>query len=202
MLPMIASVLGIAALTAAMVLAAGAEMHITHMALAAIMALILAFAALSDNQKALADSESPSAIASKNARYMGLVWSWGALVLAVTYGLLLSWSEWWQFLIAFILLAGLCLFFSILLREEDNKLKADTNAQEDQTIHKIARFLAIFQLVGAVVAMLGLLIDGKMTRFMNPRHTDWAANNVFFFGAMALAIISYLALRSNSKAGR
>ena len=49
-------------------------------------------------------------------------------------------------------------------------------------------------LAGMVVTMLGLIIDGKMTRFLDPRHGDWAANNFFFFGAMALAAISLNAL--------
>jgi hypothetical protein len=48
-----------------------------------------------------------------------------------------------------------------------------------------------------VIAVLGLLIDGKMTRFLIPRYTDWAANNVFFFGALAVAAISANALRAN-----
>jgi len=202
---MIGSILGIGVITAAMVLTAGAEMHIAHMALSAIMALILAFAALSENQKAVASGATASEIAASNARYMGLVWSWGALVLAITYGLLLVWREWWQFLIAFILIACLCLFFSLILKDEassgdDGGIDdGGSRGPEDDAILKLAHYLSIAQLIGAVVAMIGLLVDGKMTRFMTPRYTDWAANNVFFFGALALAIISYLSLRANSR---
>jgi hypothetical protein len=70
------------------------------------------------------------------------------------------------------------------------------------TMLRWARFLAILQLVGMIVVMLGLLIDGKMVRFLNPRHTDWAANNIFFFGALALAVISGYGLKANKHAGR
>ena len=56
------------------------------------------------------------------------------------------------------------------------------------------RVAAIFFLV----VMVGLLIDGKMTRFLVPRHGDWAANNIFFFGALALAVISAYALKTSA----
>ena len=42
--------------------------------------------------------------------------------------------------------------------------------------------------------MLGLIVDGKMTRFLNPKYGDWAANNIFFFGALASPAISLNAL--------
>jgi hypothetical protein len=43
--------------------------------------------------------------------------------------------------------------------------------------------------------MVGLLIDGKMWRFFTvpgqkPGSQDWGANNFFFFGALAQALIS------------
>jgi hypothetical protein len=49
----------------------------------------------------------------------------------------------------------------------------------------------------AVVA--GMLIDGKMTRFLTPRYTDWAANNIFFCGAVAVAAICAYALKTIPK---
>ena len=41
--------------------------------------------------------------------------------------------------------------------------------------------------------MLGLIIDGKMTRFLDPV-TETGRQQLFFFGAMALAAISLNAL--------
>jgi len=163
------------------------------MAVAASMAIIFAVLALQENDKAIAASKSTAVIGAINARYMGLVWLWGAVVLASTYTLVLEWKEWWQFLGASAAFAGLCLFFSTLLNKEPD---ADN---EDTTLLKLSRNLAKVQLAGMIIAMVGLLIDGKMIRYQNPRYTDWAANNVFFFGALALAIISYIAIRSHKK---
>jgi hypothetical protein len=66
------------------------------------------------------------------------------------------------------------------------------------------------QLVGAVAAMAGLILDGKLPFLpglpsLIEGHyrvgaKDWAANDVFFFGAAALAIISAVALRSYNRA--
>lgn len=195
MLPIVLSMVGVTIVTVGMILTAAAKMYYSHMALAALVGLLLAFAAMSDNRRALAAGAGASAIAGRNARYMGLVWTWGAIVIAITYGAELmtpQWKEWWHFLFAFVLAAVLCLLFSVFLRE-------DATRGEDPFLLKIARYLATFQLVGSLIAMVGLIVDGKMTRFLTPRFTDWPANNVFFFGAMALAIISYLALRSNAQ---
>ena len=37
---------------------------------------------------------------------MGLVWTWGAVALFVTYNFILSWKEWFPFFMAFVLAAG------------------------------------------------------------------------------------------------
>jgi hypothetical protein len=102
----------------------------------------------------------------------------------------LVWREWWQFFLGAGAASGVCLFFSAVLDKDARQ------GREDETMLKLGRTLAIVQLVGMLIAVLGLLIDGKMTRFLNPRYTDWAANNVFFFGALAVAAISANALRA------
>jgi hypothetical protein len=56
---------------------------------------------------------------------------------------------------------------------------------------KLARIVAIVHLAAMVITVVGLIVDGKMVRFLNPRHQDWAAQNIFFFGAIALAAISW-----------
>jgi hypothetical protein len=52
-----------------------------------------------------------------------------------------------------------------------------------------------------LITIVGFLIDGKMVRFLNPRFTDWAANNVFFFGAIATAAITGYALKAKKGGG-
>jgi hypothetical protein len=191
---MIVLCLVIAASVAILVVTAAAQMFYLHMAVAAVIALFMALAALRANTKATEAGDSEASVAALNARYMGIVWSWGSLALFITYISVLSWKEWWQFLIAFVLAAAISMFFAILLRRE---VEQDT---EDPALLNLARILAIVQLAGMLAIMVGLLIDGKMQRFVGAKvHSDWAANNVFFFGAMALALISWMAIKANRR---
>ena len=88
---------------------------------------------------------------------------------------------------------GLSLFLSVTLRKDNDM------SMGDETMIKIARSFSIFVLVAMVVTMIGLLVDGKMWRFttlagLRRGSQDWAANNIFFFGAMAQAAISWNAI--------
>lgn len=171
------------------------RMAYVHAAVAAATALIVAGFAVRQCRVLLAKAASAAEIASSNAWYMGVVWSWGTLALVATYGTgVLVWNEWWHFVLAFAVAAGLSLYFA-------NALKKDALAgKEDESMLRIARYLAVLQLVGMGLTMLGLVIDGKMVRFLTLRFTDWAANNVFFFGALGIAVISAYALRHNKHA--
>ena len=184
----------IAVSVAILVVTASAQLFYVHMAVAAVVALFVATAAFRANQSALEANENEASVASLNARYMGIVWSWGSLALFITYTTVLSWKEWWQFLIAFVLAAAISMFFSFLLARDAAQEKSDP------TLLKVARIFGNVQLVGMVITMIGLLIDGKMQRFVGPRvHSDWAANNVFFFGALSLALISWMAIKANKR---
>ena len=125
---------------------------------------------------------------------MGLIWTWGALATVVTYSFdILQWREWWHFFIAMLALAGLSLFLSATLQKD-----ADAKT-EDDTMFKIARGYAMATLIGAPIVMLGLLQQGKMWRFFTeagqrPGSQDWAASNIYFFGALALAAVAWNAL--------
>lgn len=190
----IASSVGVLVVSAA---ARGTDLRMAyvHMAMAAGMAIIFALMGIKDTQATIASGASRSAVAAAKSRAMGLVWSWGALSLIATYGTgLLKWKEWWHFTIPFILVAGLCLFFSATLKKDD------AEGREDETMLKLSSTLAKAQLAGMVITMAGLLIDGKMWRFLTPRFTDWAANNYFFFGAMALAALSWHAISAAAQA--
>jgi hypothetical protein len=122
---------------------------------------------------------------------MGYVWAWGALGLVISYGSgVVSWREWLTFFVAFAILAAASLFFSMLLQRDADQGK------EDEALLKVGRYLAWAQLFGMVAVVVGLLIDGKMTRFLVPRYGDWAANNIFFFGALAIGAISAYALKA------
>lgn len=179
---------GLALSVAAMVVAAGAKMPVVHMGLAAIVGIAIALLAVRENRALLAASASKSALAESTARHMGLVWTWGAIGLLVTYLAVLRWHEWWHFFLAFAAVGVLCLGMAALLARDGEA------GRQDEAMLKVARTATMVQLAGMVITVLGLIIDGKMTRFLNPKHGDWAANNIFFFGALALAAISLNAL--------
>jgi hypothetical protein len=198
MTAMVIWMLGIAASVAALVISAAARWHYAHMALCAVVALAIAATAVREIRQVTSSGAGQGMIASTSARYMGLVWSWGAIVLLITYLFILQWKEWWQFFIAFVVAAGLCLFFAATLRGDSEK------RGDDPGMLSLARYLVLAQAIGTAITIVGLGIfdgkalrlGGKLLRFLDPRHTDWAANNVFFFGAVALAAISVVSIRT------
>ena len=162
-----------------------------HMLISALVAICFALIAIREHRQMEAAGASDGELAAAQSRFMGLVWAWGALALVVTYGTgVLSWKEWPGFFAAFAVASGLAFFMSFRITASESDGAADPG------LLKIARYLGWAQLVGMVIVMLGLLIDGKMVRFYTLRYTDWAANNYFFFGALALAAISAYGLRS------
>jgi len=170
--------------------ASNPDMAYAHLAIAAIAAVCFALFAIRDMQNAVTAGASRSAISAKSAWSMGYVWVWGGLGLLITYTSgAAAWHEWLHFFLAFAVAGAAALFFANLLQRDANAGKVD------EAILKISRYLAYAQLFGMLAVMIGLLVDGKMTRFLIPRHGDWAANNIFFFGALALAVISAYALK-------
>jgi hypothetical protein len=168
----------------------GVHMAYAHMGLAALVAVGFAASFFRRNAELRAAGASQSAIAATTSRYAGYVLGWGAACLLTVYATgVLAWREWLHFSVGCaILAAGTLLFARLLQRDADA-------GREDPALLKLAHRLAIVLLVGMLITIVGFLIDGKMVRFLNPRFTDWAANNVFFFGAVSLAAITGYALR-------
>jgi len=173
----------------AIILSAAAGKPEIHMAMTAFVSTAMALLAIRENRQLIGEGASRSEVAASTARYMGLVWVWGALGLLVTYFFILKWREWAYFFAGFAALGTLCLLIAATLDRDAKK------GTDDETMMKIGRALSWGQLVGMLITMIGLIVDGKMTRFLNPaKFGDWAANNIFFFGALALAAISLNAL--------
>ena len=194
---MIVWMMGIGISVAAMVVAAAIQHHYLHMMVAAAVSIVVALAAFGEARERREAHAEAGLIASANLRHMGLVWAWGAIVIIITYTSVLAWKEWWHFALAFILLSGLCLFFSASLKNEPE-------GSTDAGMLSLSRYLAIGQFAATVITIVGMLtfdgrtfkVGGKMLRYLDARHTDWAANNVFLFGAVALAAISWLAIQA------
>src|SRR5687768_14219999 len=97
--------LGFGASVAGLVVVAALKLQNTdlayvHMAIAAAVGFCIALAAARElRQPGVAAS--PEVLASVGTRHLGLVWTWGALALIVTYVFVLQWREWWHFSLVF-----------------------------------------------------------------------------------------------------
>jgi hypothetical protein len=160
--------------------------QVAHLAIAVVVCLAFVLLALWDRRRLVLAGGTEPALASTTASSMALVWAWAGLSMLVTYQLVLSWHEWWQYVLAGIGVAALCLLFASMMAKDA------AAGRQDQTLLNLARYLTIGQLAGMVIAMVGMIIDDKMPR--DPAEPDWAANAIFFFGAAALAVISANAL--------
>ncbi len=150
--------------------------------------------AIRDRQRLAGAGASPSKIAAATARYMGFVWLWGAVNLFVVYVFILTWHEWWQFFAAFAVVGALCLGYASLLERDA------AAGRDDETMLSLGRYMAIGQLVGMVVTVIGLAIDPDK-EFYWPADGDWAGNIIFLFGALALLAITAHALLNDKKPG-
>ncbi len=172
----------------------GVHMAYAHMGIAAIVAIGFAATFFRSNTALRETGARPSAVAAMTSRYVSYVWTWAALCLLTTYAFGIAvWREWVLFTVACSIVAGLSMVFaSILQRDADE-------GREDPTLLKLANVMAIVLLVGMVATIIGLLVDGKMVRMFTPRFGDWPANNVFFFGAIAMAAITGFALKFKNR---
>lgn len=171
-----------------MILAAGAGMPMLHMILCGIVSVGIALVAIYENVALRKAGASKNEIAASTSRSMGFVYGWGALGIAITYLFILQWHEWWHFMAAFAFAAVLCLVYANILAGDE------AAGREDSNVLQIGRTLTWVQFIGMLIAMIGMIVDGKLTRYLNPKHADWAAQNIFFFGALGLTLISAYAL--------
>lgn len=190
MLSLVGWIFGLAVAVCATVLAAAAKEPNLHIAACAIVALVLVVTAVWDHQRLKNNGAPTSAIASSTARYLGLVWAWGALSILAIYVVVLNerWAEWWQFFLGFSFAAIASIAFATLLDRDR------AAGRSDPIIVKAGRILVQVQLVGMVIGIISLFVDNKFPRDI--AHADWAGCNILFFGALAIAAISLDALRS------
>lgn len=176
------------------------SMAYVHMATAASSAILLALLGIRDTRQTITNGGSMHAVAASKARAMAMVWTWATLCLVVTYATgILSWKEWWHFAIPFAAVSVLCLLLASTLARDA------AHGTSDASMLQLSSYLNKAQLAGMVITMVGLLIDGKMTRFWKPvgqkiGAQDWGANNYFFFGALALAALSLHAISRDGQA--
>lgn len=193
---MVIWMLGIAGSVSLLVLTAALNLFYLHMIVAALVSVLVALAAF---REVRLDGSNLSEVTQRTSyllRHMGLVLAWAALGIFATYAFkILTWREWLQFFIALMVLAGLTLFLAATLRKD-----AEAGIG-DATMVKVARGYAMVMFGAMVITMLGLVIDGKLWRFttvagMRPNSQDWAANNIFFFGALSMAALAWNTIKT------
>lgn len=190
---MIIWMLGIGASIAAMIVAAALKLQYVHMAIAAIVCIFMALAAIAEVRATPEGADRPHLRASTTMRYLGMVWTWGALALITTYSFVLKWSDWVPFFVLCLMAGGLFLFVSATLRKDGEA------GAGDEKIVRVGRGLAMVQLIATGVALVALLAKGSFNPSSELGYQFWAANNLFLFGALALGAISWNALLMESK---
>ncbi len=186
---LVAWTLAIAVSVAALVASAASRvgnvsMGYAHMAIAAGVSIFFALYAIRNMQAHARAGAAPAAIAAESARSQGLVWTWGAIVIAVTYGTgVMYWKEWIAHFSGMFVVGAICLAVAAFLG------KSVEHGTDDPVMINVARVLTIGQLVAMILVIAGFLIDGQLKRFQVERYTDWPAKHVIFFGAIAIAAI-------------
>lgn len=157
--------------------------------------------AIADNWSLTSSGNNANSIASANSRHMGFVWALGALGLLFSYTLFIEWKEWLVFTGVFGLVALLVVGFAFIVGNGNDTLASSETDKGEDALLKLARYLTIAQLVGMVATMIGLAVDGKIPASVQPNSAwhDWAANVIFFYGALMLAAISANALYTSAK---
>lgn len=206
MATMVISVLGIAGSLALLILTAAAGQPLAHLVVAAVMSLLIAVKCASEQRRA---SGNPVMVASMAYHYIGLAWLWAALALLVTYNFILQWREWLHYFLACAVLAAISLFLASALRKDAESSNADA------TMTKVARTLAMILMVAMVLVVAGLLVHtgktwelgGKMAAVtkagvQRAGSQEWAGNNIFFFGAVSIALLAWTAYAALGKVRR
>lgn len=172
----------------ALILAVGASSPALLMAASGAINLVFVYLAVREHAALMRAGANRSEIGSSTARHVGLVWAWGGLGILATYSLLLQqrWPEWKQFVLGFVIAGAASLLFALMLSKDAKAGK------EDVSMLKFGRLLLLAQVVGMAAALISLFVDGKFPRDVT--YPDWAACNIFFFGALGIAAISLNAL--------
>jgi FtsH-binding integral membrane protein len=166
------------------------QMAYVHMAVAALVALVFALIAMRDTRKLIHAGAPRNAIYASTTRFMGLVWSWAALALVITYGTgILQWANWHHFFTITFVLAGLCLFLSLTIRKDVERGTADDK------VLQLGGVITTLQLAGMVAVIVSLAFN-RSDLFAVSGGESWAANHIFLFTALALAATSAYTLKA------
>lgn len=193
---MISIILWMLALTISLcltILSAAAGNVALHMGATALITLAIAIVAVQTDRQ-LEGPALRSLRAASTARFTALGWIWAGTAIFVTYNFILrNWPEWWQFSIGLLLVGGLTLLLSMVFERDAQA------SREDESLLRIARTLNVIQIVGMLIAAIGLVVDHKFLFGFGSVRPDWAGNDIMFFGAVGVACIGVHALAAETR---
>lgn len=127
--------------------------------------------------------------AQRNAKLMALVWVWGAAAMAAVYTLGgLRWQHAWQYGSGMALIALFTWVFGAAIA------RAEQPASRQMLLLRGLQ-LTIVQGVAAGGGVIYLLATGKLMTF----RSDWAANQIFLAGGIAITVLSAMAVITQRK---
>jgi hypothetical protein len=176
------------------VISAATHEYVLHLCVTGAVTLAIAVMAVQEHRHLIAGGASRSARAASTSRFIGLIWIWAGCAVLCTYQFILTWRESMTFVIGLMIVGAGCLVLASVFDREA------TDGKEDETMLGLGRTLNTIQIVGMLIAVIGLVADGKFGAGAQlARRPDWAANNIFFFGALAVALVGAQALISEKK---
>ena len=93
------------------------DMAYYNLAVAALVNVVFVILAIRSSTSLRAAGASRSALAANTAKSMSYIWIWGVIGIAVIYGTgILVWKEWWHFLLAFMAVAGICVYATVMMQ--------------------------------------------------------------------------------------
>lgn len=125
----------------------------------------------------------------RTTRVTAITYAWGAIAMFLMYGWAgLSWRHGWQYGAAMALIAAGLASYARLMRPAGNPLESP------RALGVSARLAALHGIV-ASTAIVWLVASGKLAT----QKADWAANNIFLAGGLAIVVLSAFAVRTHRK---
>lgn len=168
----------------AMVLTAAAEHRALHLTIAAIVSVVMIALCARDFRAAVERGDGEAVRAAIIARYMGILWAWSAICLALTYVLILVWSTWGGSFIISALASGLYIFLAGALEREGGDRWCGP-----ASMLNCAAFVLSTIVLGAIPVLVGFagVASGP---------GDWAAINLLNTTMGGVAFVSGLSIAS------
>ncbi len=129
----------------------------------------------------------------QNSRLLAIAYAWGGFAMQALYTTPLTglkWQHGWQYAALMALMACFALLFTRLLESEHTGVR--------RLVLSIAPLLAIGNALLAAGGLVFLAASGKLLL----RRSDWAANQVFLFGALSVMILAAVTLRTHARLTR